>query len=340
MHSPEPVVLGLLLRLEALNLVLLERRDGLLDPVSLDLCAAWAIAERSWSLWAVDEEHVGELSEGNTHGSSCAVRPVVRDSAAVGALDVELGKRSSHGVEARGQNDDIYLYDTTVACLNTLLSNTDDWIGINVNDVDMVHGHHFVEVLLQAGSLCAPWMWWHLWRKELLLLWVWDSLANSISPELICLVIGFLIEEHIVVCRKPVLEATVLDHELVVELLSLLRRIIPSRFVQEVVCEAGECGVGFRLLLFVPATLLLLLLFLRIKLLLIHWQAEVWRSLVQSVVACLRRRRLRGLNTGCSGTDLCHTFALEIHVVLRPLGGMVDRALEFGKAFERRVEML
>lgn len=52
----------------------------------------------------------------------------------------------------------------------------------------------------------------HFRGKELLLLGVLDALENGLTPEVVGLVVGFLVEEHVFIGVKPEAEAALLHH--------------------------------------------------------------------------------------------------------------------------------
>lgn len=78
-------------------------------------------------------------------------------------------------------------------------------------------------------------MWCHLGCKKLLLFWVLYSSAYGITPELVCLIVGLLVLEDIVIGVEPKSEATFLMHELVVECLALLWGIVEGLSLGEIV---------------------------------------------------------------------------------------------------------
>lgn len=47
--------------------------------------------------------------------------------------------------------------------------------------------------LLQARTLDTKWMWLLLWKQDLLLFWILDSLRLLLAPEVVCLVVALVL---------------------------------------------------------------------------------------------------------------------------------------------------
>ncbi len=330
-----PVIFALLRGLEPCNTLVLDHLKRAFYPLGLELRTARAGRERSGSLRSIEEKHIRKLGHGNTHGGARAVFPVVCNRAALGALDVELGQRTRHAVEASGQDDDVD-FDMTFFGLQAGRCDLFDGALVDVDDADVGLVDDLVEALLEAGPFCAPRMRRDLGRKEFLLLRVRDALEDLPSPEVVGLLVGLQVEQHVLVRCEPEHEPAVIDHEIVVELLAFLGRVVERVALHKVVREPGEGVPGLFHFPLVPARFLLLLFFLGIELALVHWQTHVRSSHEHRQLLDHGTDFLNHLDPAGPRADFGHALALEIHPVLRPYRRVVDVAFEIAQTRERR----
>ena len=154
---PRPVLLHLLLGLEASHAFAHQISHRRLDPIGLDLDTARTVAERRRRLGPVQEEHVGEVRDGDAQGGAGAALPVLGDGLAVCAADVELREAAGDRVEAGREGDDVEL-DEPGAGADAVGRDLLDRGGVNVNNIDVWEGGDFVKVLLEGRALCSPWV--------------------------------------------------------------------------------------------------------------------------------------------------------------------------------------
>ena len=295
MHAPAPIVLGLLRRLEASDVVLEYALHGLLDELGLELRAAGPVAEGRGCLGPVQEEHVRELRDGDAHAGAGAVAPVVGDGAAVDALDVQLRERARDAVEARGEDEHVD-FDEAFVRAEPRLGDFEDGRFVHVDELDVRLVDHFVVPLLERRALRAPWMRRHLRSEDLLFLGILDPGEDVLAPEVVGFVVGFLVEEHVFVGCEPVSEAAFLDQELVVEFLPLLGAVLKGVLFGKIVGKAGEGMSRLLVHLLVKSGFLLFLFFLWVELALVHWQAHVGCSDVDGKFFGFVADLLRDLN--------------------------------------------
>jgi len=326
-HPLHPICLLLARRLKPRNPILSQRLQRLINPLRLELRATRPISKRGRCLRPIQEEQVREVGDRNTHARLRAVLPVISDRAAVLALDVQLRERAGHGVEARGEDEDVD-FDFALRGAEALLGDFEDGIHVHVDDVNVVLIHDLVEPLLQRGSLGAPWMRWLHGCQKLSFLWIGDPLADGVAPESVGLVVCLLIEEHVLVGIEPILETALLNKKLVVELITFFLADVEGVLLLEVVREARECGAAVRERLFVYSGFLVLFLLFGVQRALIHRQAVIWCSLVDCEMLGRVSDLLDDLNARGTCAELCNAFTLEVHAVLGPYGGMVDIAAE------------
>jgi len=292
------------------------------------------VAEPRRRLRAVQEQHVREVGHGDAERRARAVLPVLGDGLAVEPADVELCERARHRVESRREDEDVG-FDLALLGAEPLGCHFDDGVLVDVDDVDVGQAEDLVDVLLEAGTLGAEGVRGNLGGQESLLLWIGNAFEHCLPPELVRLVIGLLVGEDILVPVQPESESAIVD-QLLVESLALFRGVVEGVLVDEGVREAGKGIAGLLDLLLVPAILLLLLFLLGVKLLLVHRQAEVGRSLEDGEVFDLGTDRLEDLDPASTCANLRDPLAPHIDVVLRPYGGMVDFSLEVTQALDGR----
>ena len=220
-------------------------------------------------------------------------------------------------------------------CLDTCRRNLLDRVLIDVNNVNVRHTYHLVEILLQRRSLCAPWVGWLLRGEQGLLLRVWYTLQYSLAPEIVSLIVRLLVKEHVLVGSKPELEATFVDQKLVVELFAVLRAIFEGILLQKVIVETSEGFVCLGERCFVLAIRFVLLFLLFVQGSLVHWETVVGSALVDRHLLGLRTNLLDTLDSRCTGTDLRDTFVLQIDTVLWPDCGVVQVASEVTQTSDR-----
>ena len=174
------------------------------------------------------------------------------------------------------------------------------------------------------------------WPPWFLLLRILKPLKDLLAPELVRLLIGFEVVQRVLVRAKPELEAALLDHDLVVELLTLLLRVIEGVLIDEVEVEAKEGTASYFHLLFVPAAFFLLFFFFGVERALIHRETHIGRALVHGKLFDMVANFLNDLNPRGARTDFGHALAFQVDPVLRPCSGVIDVAVKIAQAREWR----
>ncbi len=331
---PPPLLLRALLGLKLLDALLLQISNGLLHPVRLQLHAARPITEGGRRLRAVQEEHIGEVGQRDAHGGARAVGPVLHDGLAVRANDVHLRHAARDGVEAGGEHDDVQRHDGAVAQAHALGRDGVDGVGRHVHDVDVRQARHLVEVLLQRRPLRAPWVRRRRGREQRSLLGVGHAREHFLAPEAVCFGVGGGVFEEVVVVAQPEAEAAVVGEDVFVEGLAHLGRVVEGRLGDGVVLEACEGRVDGLEGLVVPASRLLLLLFLRVELALAHGQSKVRRALEDRQVGGGWAYVLADLDPRGASPDYGDAFVFQVHAVLGPCGSVEVFALKIAQALE------
>lgn len=179
--------------------------------------------------------------------------------------------------------------------------------------------------LLQARTLDAKRMRLLLWEQNLLLFWVLDTLRLLLAPEVVCLVIGLVNKQIILIAAKPQSEACLLP-KLLKECLTLFWILVEGILLIQVVVEPGETSLAHGMNLRVEGLESVLLVCGQITS--THWKGEVGCALVDGKLACLLTHLLDDLDAGGTCTYNRTTLVGVIDAFLGPEGRVVDLALE------------
>jgi hypothetical protein len=153
------------------------------------------------------------------------------------------------------------------------------------------------------------------WRQDVLEAWVVDTCTSLLGPEFISGIIDLLVEQEVLVGSQPKAE-TATSPQLLIKLSLLLCIVLVTVLLREVEVEATECLAAVLENILVTTCLLDPSLGLWVYLVLVHWQAEIGRSLKDGQVSDLGANLLNGLDTRSSSTDDCNLFTIKLNAFL------------------------
>jgi hypothetical protein len=78
-------------RVDVLEVVTLHLTNAVDDPTSLDLNRAWAIGKKSWTMRAIEMEHVRITSDGSAEVGICGSLPFILKIGVVDAFEAHMG---------------------------------------------------------------------------------------------------------------------------------------------------------------------------------------------------------------------------------------------------------
>lgn len=224
-----------------------------------------------------------------------------------------------------GNSNHIKLVVSTISKSNTSLGKLLDGVVLDIHNIHVGSVKLLVVVVLKTRTLDAKVMR-HLDRsQEIPLSGVTNAGARLLEPEVVRLLVGFWVEEVVLVQGDPVAEATV-GPDLFVEGVSLLGGVVECVLLVPVVVEPGEAGLTELEKLGVP--LLLALLLFDGELSSTHGDSQVGSSLEDLDFAGDRTPGLGYLHPRSSGADDGAALVLDVDFIVGPEGRVMNDALE------------
>src|ERR1700743_2980100 len=104
---------------------------------------------------------------------------------------------SCHGIEARGEDDNVKHVQRTIFKQETLRNNLSDWIALDIGNMDGGPIKLLIEVLLESRALGPKWLRTLQRAQNISLDRIVDSSARLSQPEIVCFPICLKIEEHV-----------------------------------------------------------------------------------------------------------------------------------------------
>ena len=83
------------------------------------------------------------------------------NGAAIDTLSVQLSKRAGDAIKACSEDQDVEL-NRHLARPDAFLRNLFNRVLVDIDNVDVILIHDFIEALPQRWTFSASWMWWHL----------------------------------------------------------------------------------------------------------------------------------------------------------------------------------
>ena len=321
-HLLLPYAVGLASRFQLREARPLAVRDDSAEPLDLDGDDRRGVDEQRRTLGPVEEEHVGELVDGDSEMRLDTFRPGVFESDAIPASDIQALEPAGLVAEPRGQNDGIEL-DRLSMRADARLRDGLDWLLANVHNLHLRLIHDLVEVLFQAGPLDAKGEGRDLGDQQLSLGCTADPGSRLLSPEGVRITVGLEVLAQIPEPRHPEGPAS-LEIPLLVEEVPLLGRNRQRVLVAERVVEAiGRLEAelqGFSVVIGPHPQCLSRPVWAAVLA-----QGETWSLLVDCHGLGDLADRLDDLNPAGPRTNDSHLLAAHVHGVARPSCGVIDR---------------
>lgn len=166
--------------------------------------------------------------------------PGVGEGLAGGGAEAHVFHAAGRGVESRGEDDDVELVEVAVFGDEAFGGEFFDWVGAQIDDVDVRFVELLIVVLFQARSLGAEGMDGFEWGEQVALLRVLDARPRLLGPEVVGFAVGSVGEEHVLVGAEPVSEAAGLP-ELFVEGFALFWAVVKGVALDEVERKSCKC---------------------------------------------------------------------------------------------------
>lgn len=289
-----PLLARLVRRVDVSYAVALTSLDHVRDPSTLHLDRGRSVREQSRTLRPVEVEHVWIPSDCRAQVGVRCLLPLVLQRFAFDVAETHGRHASCDHVKPGSDADDVEVVVRAIFHVDACFIEVDDGVVLGVDDVD-VGAVELLEVgVLEARSFDAPVVRHVEWRKYVFLLRIVDTGSLLLGPEVVCLLVGLLVEQVILVVAKPESEAAI-PPKLFVELLSFFGTVIERVLLREGIEEAAEAMLTKAKKFWIP--LLGNLLLFNCEVPLAHWYCQVRSPLEDLEVACLWSPGLRQLNT-------------------------------------------
>lgn len=271
-------------------------------------------------------EHVWIASDGGTQVGIRGFLPLVIKLLAIDAAKTHSCHATGDNVEACSNTNDVEVVMSTVFKVDSCFIEADDGVVLDIDDID-IGSVELLEVgILETRSLDTPIVRLFVRRQDVFLLRIVDAFSLLLDPEVVHLLIRFLVEQVVLVISQPVAETSILP-KLLEKLLSFLRSVIKGILLRESVEEASEAVFTKMKELRVPLLGYLLLLDSEISL--THWDGQIRSSLEDFEVTRLWAPSLGYLNPCCAGSDDGTFLAVNWDLFVRPERGVMNGTLEF-----------
>ena len=170
-------------------------------------------------------EHVWISSDSRTQVCVCRFLPLILERFAANVAKTHGRHAAGDHVEAGSNADNVEVMVRAILQIDARFIEADDAIVLDVNDIDVGSVELLKVCILQTRSLDAP-VVRHCERcKYILLLRVIETRSLLFGPEIVCLLVGLLVKQVVLVVAQPVAEASILP-KLFVELLSFFWSVV------------------------------------------------------------------------------------------------------------------
>jgi len=145
-------------------------------------------------------EHVWIASDSRTQVGICRFLPLIVERYAVDVAKTHGCHAAGDHVKATSNADDVKVMVRAIRQIDTVFIEADDSIVLDVDDVNVGSIKLLKVSILETRSLDTPVVRHVEWCEYVLLLRVIDARSLLFGPEIICLLVSFLIKEIVLIC--------------------------------------------------------------------------------------------------------------------------------------------
>jgi hypothetical protein len=312
-------------RIDVFDSLPVDLGDGIGDPAALNFDTRGPVTEQRRPVRPVQMEHVGVSAHSSAEIGVCSLLPFVLEGCSANTAEAHAGHTTGGDVEPCRDANHVKLVHSAIFQLDAGFCESDNWIVLDIDNLDIGPIELFVVVVFQAGTFHTERVRWVKRGQNVSLFRIVDSSPDFLGPEVVHFSVGLGVKEIVLVVTKPIPKAPVLP-QLLQKCLPLFWRVFKCIQFGKRVQKAAKALLPELEELGIP--ILGLLLLFNGERSLAHRHSQIGGALKHLYCAGFGAPVLSDLHARGACSNDSAAFPFDVHAFIGPERGMVDDALE------------